>query len=113
MLKPRSPCDEERRQTGRERVVEVQTRNTRVSRRLCAEVERQHVDVVLEPAESEVGQQRGRERVIHADREALVLHVRHAAQGDELRTAAGAERRRTVAHELADGCSGRTCWCRR
>ena len=89
------------RQAGGEGVVQVQPGNAGVGGRRGAVVERQHVDVVAEEAEAEVGQQRARERVVDAVREALVLDVRDAAEADELAPAAGAERGRAVAQELA------------
>ncbi len=99
----RIAADEERRHARRKRAVEVQAGNARVRRRRRAEVGRQHVDVVAEPAEPEIGEQRRRERPIHAGRQALVSRVGHAAEIDQLDAAATliAEHLRAVAQEVA------------
>ena len=71
-----------------------------------AEVERQHVDLVLEEAEPEVGEQRRGERLVDPDRQALVDDVGHAAQAHQFLPAPVAERGRPVAQEIADAVSG-------
>jgi len=50
----------------------------------------------------EVGEQRRRDRVVDAVREALVPRLGDAAEADELVAAAGAERLRPVAQEVAE-----------
>ena len=94
--------DEAGRQSRGERGVGVQAGNPRVGGRCRAEVERQHVDLVLEEPEPEVGEHRRRDRVIHAESQAVVADVRDAAQAHQLLAAALAERGRTVAEEVAE-----------
>ena len=62
-------------------VVEVQAGNPGVGGRRGAEVERQHVDLVPEEAEPEVGEQRRRERVVDAVGQALVARRRRRRPG--------------------------------
>jgi len=84
---------EYRRQTGAE-FVEVEARDPSVGRALRAEVELQHVHLVLVEAEAQVEDGRRVQRVVEASGDAVVLHLRVAAEGDELRASAVAERRR-------------------
>ena len=94
------PVDEARRQAGAERAVGVEARNAGVRRGPRAEVERQHVDLVLEEPEAEVRQHRIGERAVDSDRETVVANVGYAAKADDLLTAPLTERRRAVAEEV-------------
>src|SRR5262249_58542838 len=77
-------ADEPAEQSRGEAVVEVQAGNARIGRRRRAEIERQHVYLVLEPAEAYVGGHVRTDRAIEPERETLVLDLRGAAERHQL-----------------------------
>ena len=80
-----------------------------VGGRRRAEVRRQHLDAVVEPAEPEVGEERRRERPVDAIGQALVAGIGDAAEADELVAAAllpktcGPSRRKSPEAVAAEG----------
>src|SRR5262249_1690856 len=86
-------------ETGAERI-EVQSGNAHVARRVLAEVGRQHVDSVAEEAEAEIAHQPVIPRVIESVSDALVAALRLAAECNDFRPPAFAERRRAVEPEV-------------
>ena len=95
-------ANEKRGQTRRERVVEIQPWNPGVGCGCRSEVGWEHVDAVVEPAESEVGQERCRQRVVDPVGNALVARVGNAAKRDQLVAASLTKGLRAVAQEVAE-----------
>src|SRR5439155_12598398 len=91
--------DKAAEESGRKAAVQVQAWNAGVLCGRRAEIERQHVNLVLEPAEAKIGCHLRADGSVEAEREAVVLHFGRATKRHELLAPTRTEGRRSVAIE--------------